>query len=396
MASGDNGNGHFDIHAAITGLPEYRNGIDELENVAILAQEREPSGGRPPPKEVPLVLTCANQITPEVVSWLWYPYLPLGKLCLLGGDPGLGKTWVALGLAAAYSRGRWPFLADGPPSELEPGQTVFCASEDGMADTLIPRLKGMGADLDRVVFLEGKKDTKGNLERVVLNEEDILVRAIEQCHAKLLIFDPFQRFLPPKTKMNEMETVSPVVSALMRVAARTSATVLLLGHLNKSKQDTLGYKFMGSVDWYAAARSAMMVMKDPENPLTGRFLYQVKNSLASQVGGVSFTLQVTENPFVWGTATTISAEEMFSTSPTNSKAKRADAAEQFLTQELSNGEQLSEELLSKAKEMGISRNAMFEAKKDMGILAKKTEFSGPWKWRLPEESEESHQDASGE
>ena len=221
--------------------------VDDLvENRTMLAQEREPMGPLPLPPG--LVLTCASQVIPEVVSWLWYPYLPLSKLCLLGGDPGLGKTWVALGLAAAYSRGVWPFYHDGAPSETEPGQTLFCASEDGMADTLTPRLLAMGADLDRIVFLEGKRNGKGHLQRIVLNEEDILVDAMTQCHAKLLIFDPFQRFLPAKTKMNEMETVSPVVSALMRVAERTQATVLLLGHLNKSKQDTIGYKFLGSVD----------------------------------------------------------------------------------------------------------------------------------------------------
>jgi RecA-family ATPase len=365
-------NGHFDP----------RQAADEMaENQIMLAMEREEP--LKPANVPPVVMTCASMIQPEVVNWLWYPYLPKGKLCLLGGDPGLGKTWVALALAAAYSRGRWPFVTDGPSSELEPGQTLFCASEDGMADTLIPRLRGMGADLDRVVFLEGKKDKKGDLQRIVMNEEEILTYAITECKAKLIIFDPFQRFLPPKTKMNEMETVSPVVRALIRVAEKTQATVLLLGHLNKSKQDTLAYKFMGSVDWFAAARSAMMVMKDPENTRSGRFLYQVKNSLAPEAGGVSFSLQETDRPFMWGQQTSVSAEEMFST--VNSKKTRADEATTFLLAELRDGEQESDLILAKGKDCGLSRNALFEAKKELGVLARKIGFQGKWYWILPEE-----------
>jgi RecA-family ATPase len=240
----------------------------------------------------------------------------------------------------------------------------------------------MGADLDRIVFLEGKKDKKGALQRIVLNEEDILTDAIAQCKAKLLIFDPFQRFLPPKTKMNEMETVSPVVTSLMRIAQQTGCTVLLLGHLNKSKQDTIGYKFLGSVDWFAAARSALMVMKDPHNSMSGRYLYQVKNSLAPQIGGVGFTLQDIEQPFQWGLQTSVSAEEMFTTA--TGKKTRADEACAFLQEQLETGEQPSEDVLNKGKEMGISRNALFEAKTQLGVMARKVGFQGKWSWSLPQ------------
>lgn len=340
--------------------------------------------GREPPYRSPydLLLTPANTVTPEDVHWLWYPYLPLGKLCLLGGDPGLGKTWIALGIAAAYSRGQWPFVDPLQPSEQEPGQTLYCASEDGQADTLVPRLKTMGADLDRVIFLEGQKDKKGRLHRIALNEENILVDAIRQTEAKLIIFDPFQRFLPAKTKMNEMETVSPVVTSLMAIAEKSGCTVLLLGHLNKSKQDTLGYKFIGSVDWFAAARSVLMVMKNPDEPIAGRYLYQIKNSLAPQANGIGFSLAHGSIPFRWGGATSISAEEMFSPHDGKSKGAKTTAAQMFLTQELANGERPSEELIEKAKELDISRRTLFNAKQEMGIKARKSGFSTHWYWFL--------------
>lgn len=343
--------------------------------------------GREPPYFSPydLLLTPANTVIPEEVRWLWYPYLPLGKLCLLGGDPGLGKTWIALGIAAAYSRGQWPFLDPSQPSEVEPGQTLYCASEDGTADTLVPRLKTMGADLDRIIFHNGWRDKKG-IHRISLNEESQLIESIHRVHAKLLIFDPFQRFLPPKTKMNEMETVSPVVQSLMTVAEKSGCTVLLLGHLNKSKQDTLGYKFIGSVDWFAAARSVLMVMKNPDEPLAARYLYQIKNSLAPQANGIGFSLAHGSVPFQWGQATSISAEDMFAPRDDKSRGTKMTAAHMFLTQELADGERPSEELIEKAKELDISRRTLFNAKQEMGIKARKSGFSKHWYWFLPEPS----------
>lgn len=356
--------------------------VDARENAWMVGEEREPPYISP----YDLVLTPANTIEPEVVHWLWYPYLPLGKLCLLGGDPGLGKTWIALAIAAAYSRGQWPFLDPSQPSEREPGQTLYCASEDGTADTLVPRLRTMGADLDRIIFLGGRKDKKGALHRVALNEENVLIDAIRQTHAKLIIFDPFQRFLPAKTKMNEMETVSPVVQSLMTIAEKSGCTVLLLGHLNKSKQDTLGYKFIGSVDWFAAARSVLMVIKNPDEPVVGRYLYQIKNSLAPQANGIGFSLAHGSAPFQWGDATSVSAEEMFTPSHggDGGKGAKSTAAEMFLSQELADGEKLSEDLIEKAKELDISRRTLFSAKQHMGIKARKSGFSSHWYWYLPD------------
>jgi hypothetical protein len=277
------GNGHTEAPwPGDAGAPreQTRSDDDEAENLRCTAQERpvEDEAKLKRGEYAPVIL-CAKDVTPEEVDWLWYPYLPRRKIGLLGGDAGLGKTWLALSFASSNSLGHWPFYFTGKESLREPSNTVFFSTEDGVADTLVPRLISLGADLNRIFFVEGKKDWKGTLHRVVLNDASIITRSIKAHNATLAVFDPFQGFLPPKTKMNEMETVRPVLSSLIQTAHEADCFLLLVGHLNKSKQESAAYKFMGSVDWYAAARSALMVVADPENPAEGRIFYQVKNSL---------------------------------------------------------------------------------------------------------------------
>jgi RecA-family ATPase len=366
------------IEQAIEETAEFKETLDRLDNEDMIALEREEIDA----PDQTLIITPADEVPKEEVQWLWYPYLPLGKLCLLGGDPGTGKTYVALSLATSFSRGKWPFLVEGQPSQTTAGNTLYCFSEDGIGDTLVQRLDDMGANLKRIKFFEGKKMGKPGLRRVLMNEEALMVKAITQAEARLVIFDPFQRFLPGDTKINDMESVSQVVWILIQIAKQTGATVLLLGHLNKSKHETLAYKFTGSIDWFAAARSALMVIPDPEDVKEGRYLYQIKNSLAPQAEGVQFRLRRQESPtFTWGKQTTVTAEAMVETSP--GTRRRADKAKDFLLEALAAGEQESESLITQAKTQGISRNAMFEAKKAMQIHHRRDGISTRWLWFFP-------------
>lgn len=353
---------------------------DEEENRWTTEQEKDPPltklHYRPLLKE-------ASQVVPESISWLWYPYLPLGKLCLLGGDPGMGKTWVALAIAAAYSLGQWPIFDAAKESQHEAGRTIFFGSEDGVEDTLVPRLVALGANLSMIAFAGDKVDWMGRTHRVLLDDRTALSSLIQDAHARLVIFDPFQGFLPHKTEMNKMETVRPVVDSLIQTAKETGCCVLLLGHLNKSKQDVLAYKFLGSVDWFAAARSAMMIVADATQ-ITGRRFYQIKNSLAPKPLGVDFSLVGGSPPLVWGAFTEESAEE--SVSKEVGKKSRKDRAAEFLAEFLASGEKRSDEIVEAGKKVGLSRNALFEAKEMLGVQARKASFGGQWYWSLSDGS----------
>jgi len=331
----------------------------------------------------PLII-CAKDVQPENVDYLWYPYFPLGKLGLLGGDPGAGKTYLTAAVTTAHSLGRWPFEVAGKESVKEPGQTLIFSCEDGMEDTLVPRLMELGANRDLVHFVEGKKDWQGNLHNVVLNDEDIITRSIQACGARLVVFDPLQGFLPPKAKMNEMETVRPIITALKRAAHETKCHILLIGHLNKTKHDSAAYKFLGSVDWYAGARSVMAIITNPENPDEERFFYHVKHNLGPKAPGMRFSIsRKNAPPFLWGQTTEVTIEDVLAGMQQRSSTKEEEAVA-FLQAELAEGERATKDLEEAAKQLHLSWRTVWEAKRKLKIRSHKGkgEFASQWFWTL--------------
>jgi AAA domain len=328
------------------------------------------------------VIRCAKDIEQEDINYLWYPRLILGKLGILGGDAGTGKSYLTAALATALSHGSWPFFLQGKESLRTPGHTLFITSEDGIEDTYKARLTDLGADQSFIHFLDGKLDWKGNLQRVVLNDKDIIIRSITQCQAKLVVFDPLQSFLPRGTKMSEMETVAPVLTALLEAARETVAHILMVGHLSKARQENAGYRFLGSVEWYNKARTAMLIVKNPDTPDTDRILYHIKNSVGRAAPAVGFSIAETNQPiFLWGTQTDVKVEDVLAGDPhaSHSKEKRA---EEFLHEELKAGERETESLKESAKSLGISWRTIWEAKTKLNIRAHKDGFQGKWFWAL--------------
>lgn len=304
---------------------------------------------------------------------------------LLGGDSGSGKTYLTAALTTSHSLGRWPFFFNGKESVRDPGHTLIFSAEDGIADTYIPRLMNLGADLSQVHFVDGKRDWRGALHRVVLNDKQIIIRCIKEHEARLVIFDPLQSFLPPRTKMNEMETVRPVLDALIEAAQVTHCHILLVGHLSKARQETAGYKFLGSVDWFNAARSAMLVVRNPENPSEERFFYQVKNSLGPAVPGMGFSISEKNEPvFLWGKSTDVQVEDVFAGTAKRTGTK-AEEAETFLRAELSDGERAVDDMKEAATSMHIGWRTMWEVKRKLKIRSHKGkgELAGKWFWTLP-------------
>ena len=177
------------------------------------------------PKNQPeLKLISLEDVVVEPVRWLWYPYIPLGKLTILHGDPGEGKTTLALWIAAACSRGQaLPDRENG-----EPLTVLYQTAEDGLGDTIKPRLLESKADLHHIYTIDETDFPLSMLDHRI-------GEAIEKTHAQLMILDPMQAYLGEKVDMNRANEVRNVMKGLTKVASQTGCAIVLVGHLNKSQ-----------------------------------------------------------------------------------------------------------------------------------------------------------------
>ena len=314
-------------------------------------------------------LTYYNTISSRTVEWLWYPYIPYGKITILQGDPGEGKSTMMLQLAALITAGK--AMPDGSGDKV-PGNVIYQAAEDGIEDTIKPRLLAAGADCGRIAFLE-------NEENPITLDDERLEQAIKDTQAKLLVIDPLQAYLGIDNDMQRSNSTRSVFGRLAKVAERTGCAVVLIGHMNKSSRTKGIYRGLGSIDIAAVARSILLVGRDSSNPYY-RIMVQIKNNLAPE--GKAFVFEL--NPdlgFSW-----IGQEEhemedlLFQRSKGESKL---DKAKEYLKLLLNGSDLPCADILEKMRATGIGTRTVEQAKKDMGIISYK--LGDKWYWRLSEE-----------
>ncbi len=237
-------------------------------------------------KEVPI--TSMSDIEAKAVDWLWYPYIPLGKITIIQGDPGEGKTTFVLAVIAALTQGE---TLPGCSYAMEPMNVIYQTAEDGLADTIKPRLVAAGADFSRVKVIE-----EGSRELTLVDER--LEQAIRQTGARLIVLDPIQAYLGSCVDMHRANEVRPVMKRLADMAERTDCAVVLVGHINKAQGMKASYRRLGSIDFLAAARSVLVVGRLKNEPEV-RVVAQSKSSLAPEARSIVFTL-TSEQGFQWG------------------------------------------------------------------------------------------------
>lgn len=222
-----------------------------------------------------LKLISMEDVQAKKVQWLWYPYIPLGKLTIVQCDPGEGKTTFVLAVVAALTRGEAL-----PESEQAraPMSVIYQTAEDGLADTIKPRLEASGADCTRVLVIDESK-------RELTLCDDRLEQAVHRAGARLIVLDPIQAYLGDGVDMHRANEVRPVLKCVAAMAERTGCAVILIGHMNKAQGLKSGYRGLGSIDFRAAARSVLVVGRLKEDP-TVRIVAQDKNSLPRK-GGLS-------------------------------------------------------------------------------------------------------------
>ena len=307
------------------------------------------------PETVKIIRMSDVELTP--VEWLWKPYLPFGKLSVLQGNPGEGKTYFAMHLAAACTNGKLlPNM-----ERMEPFNVIYQTAEDGLGDTVKPRLIEAGADLDRVLVIDDSD------VQLTLSDERI-EKAIIENNARLVIIDPIQAYLGADVDMNRANEVRPIFMRLGQVAQRTGCAILLIGHLNKAAGMQSLQRGLGSIDIAAAVRSVMFIGKPKHDP-TMRILTHEKSSLAPTGVSLAFSLG-DEGGFRWVGEYDITADEMLSGIEPQRETKTQQAKDLICTL-LAGGKQvLSEDIDKAALERGIPGRTVRDAKRELGDALK--------------------------
>lgn len=345
-----------------------------------------------------LVHTTLTEHHPAPVSWLWPGRIPRGKVTMLTGDPGLGKSFLTLDLAARVSSGR--DFHDAPNPMPQGADVLLFSAEDDPADTIRPRLDAMGADDRRVHIVHGvrsRDEVSGSISvRGFTLDENIhdLDRLIEAFgNPTLVIIDPISAYMGGVDSHNNAQ-VREVLGRLSAFAGTCGTAVVCVSHLSKASQQVKAvYRQMGSLAFTAAARVVWQVSRLPgaseEEPRRAMLL--VKSNLETRRTGLSF--RVGDGRVVWGDAPLdLCADD----ADDREAADRRDAEEEaraFLSDALRDGPREAGALIREAETMGIALMTLKRAKKSLRVFASRAPTGGPtrpWVWQL-----EDHDPATG-
>ena len=323
--------------------------------------------------DVALEIVRARDIEPKEVKWLWYPYIPFGKVTLLQGDPGDGKSKFMLSLAALLSKGEaLPFSDE---EEREPITIIYQTTEDDADDTVVPRFNSAGGNGDNLIFI--KEDMKS------LSFGDNRIReAIEKYNAKLLILDPMSSYIGESCSMNNANETRAEFNHLIAVAKKTGCAIVIIAHMNKMKDSNPLYRTNGSIDIAGAARSILAIIRtaNKEAPAE-RYLVQVKSNLAPTGSAILF--EVAESGVNFVSEMEMTAEEAFSSlAPKMGRPNETELrAKDFILEMLQDGEMLANDCEAKLEEAGFKKSTIKKAKKKAGVVSHKKGFL--WYWSLP-------------
>jgi hypothetical protein len=373
---------------------EIRQGLEALETSAPMWQPTDKAkadqgeGGSPLASPV---LVCMRDIHPELVRWHWKQRVARGKLTVLAGDPGLGKSFVTIYMASVTSRGGcWTDLLDEP---IPAGGVVLLSAEDDLNDTIRPRLDAAGADVDRITALRAvrhrDRDTGKELElpfdlTTDLSALEQAILATPEC--SLVVVDPISAYMGTTDSHSNSE-VRGVLAPLSELAAKYRVAVVCVSHLNKGNASAV-YRVMGSLAFAAAARAVWGVVKDKADP-DRRLMLPFKNNLGNDKTGLAYSLSDAGLgiPSVCWEAqpVTTSADEALDPDRKPDAAPKRDKAVAWLRALLDEGPVLSESVKSQADACGFSWATIRRAADDIGVvpIKDKSQKSGPWSWVIP-------------
>lgn len=359
-------------------------------NLRLLREAHAHNTGQPPP--APLrsskserigraKLIRLSDVVPEQVQWLWHGRIPLGKVSQFAGNGGLGKSFVSLDIAARVTRGaRWP---DDGAGYAPLGNVIILNAEDGLADQIRPRLDALGADTEKVLFLEAIQYPDHEKPFSLAADTEQLREAIETVSdVRLVIIDPISSYLGA-IDANKSADVRMVLDPLKRVAERSGAAILLINHLTKGSGPAV-YRACGSIAIQSMVRTSWAFAEDENDPAR-REILPTKNNVGPDARGIAY--RIVDGRVVWDDApVTRTADEALEHRPSQGRAsgESLNAASEWLRERLAGGAMESGILLPEAEQAGHRERTIWRAKKELGIVARRDGGrGGVWLWELP-------------
>lgn len=336
-----------------------------------------------------LKLINMGTVEVEQIEWLLYPFIPFGKVTIIQGDPGEGKTTMVLQIIAKLTRGE-PILLNLQSSKeaqkdseenlkqevlpqdnpMQPVNVIYQTAEDGLGDTIKPRLLAAGADCSRVLVIDDREQPLTILD-VRLEE------AIMQTKARMVVLDPIQGFLGTDVDMHRANEIRPLMKRVAVLAEKYHCAIILIGHMNKNSNGKSSYRGLGSIDFQAAARSVLIVGRLKDEPET-RVMCHVKSSLAPEGKSVAFRLDK-ETGFQWIGEYDISADDLLSG---EARGQKSRIAKEFLLDILADGGMAQKKIEEEASKQGIKKKTLRNAKQELEIDSVKR--GNQWFWILSE------------
>lgn len=324
-----------------------------------------------------------DTVVPEAVSWLWPGRIPFGMLTVLDGDPSLGKSTLSLDIAARLSRG---LPMPGCSEANEPAGVVLLSAEDDLAVTVRPRLDAAGADCSRILALPIIGEGEESRPPSIPEDLDALTLAVAQVDARLVVLDPLMAILSPNVDAHKDQSIRRALHLLSVFAGDTGAAVLIVRHLNKQAGGNPLYRGGGSIGIVGAARSGLLVGRDPDDP-TRRVLASTKSNLAPEQPSLAWHLESAGDVsrVVWDGISGHDAGDLLAEQDSSPSA--LDEAREVIAEVLADGPLPAMEARRAIKERGVADRTMWRARKLAGVVARKDGMKGGWLWELPSDAE---------
>jgi hypothetical protein len=365
--------------------PEFRQNLENARQIGLDKQKIASHGSVPK-----LLTTKMSEVRQSKVDFFWSGRIPLNKMTIIDGDPGTGKSTLVLDLIARATSG-----APLPHSTITrpPASAILLIGEDGLGDTVAPRLKAAGANLDLVTSIDLVETTDKHglpADRSFGFPEDLssLEALFVETRAKFLVVDPLAHFMGRGVSLNAEQDVRQALGPLTRLCERLGVSLLAIRHLAKgnSQFNSTVYYGGGSIGIIALARAGLIVASHPNDPET-KVLMVNKMNVGKPAKAITYRMvddkQFSCSRIEWGAEINISPQDLFATQPKS----ESDRAEEFLISFLSNGARWQSEVVKAAKLEGLSERTLQRVKATTGVKAATTGgASGHWYWHLPDDS----------